>query len=430
MSPKPHLHVHSARSPRPRAGNRTFMLVVAAVTPWVCFTTQAALTSANYRIEPTAFSGGASQSASANYSSFSGISSTVVGTSTSAAYTAHYGFFPSAGPVDVTGRFAFYNQSSFDGNNAAANASDDNAIATDKKALLPGGTGAFVNYTSYSRGLNGIMIDLPNGAAPTVSDFVFKKGNNNTPSGWVSASAPSSITVRAGAGVGGADRVTLIWPTATSVKKEWMQVTVLATANTGLSIPDTFYFGNAIGETGNTAANAFVSGTDESGIRANPRGFSNPAPIDFRFDINRDRQVSGTDVSIVRANATGFANVLKLITPGTSGDPMLAIAEGADFGRGRVALMSAGDGEPKSEPGRMSIVGFDSGTESSLHGWFPAGNLSPDRVRFQSSDDLNGTWRDLVPGPRMNLEGDIYTFELPGSDGGAQQFFRIVISNP
>src|SRR5205085_2665199 len=47
---------------------------------------------------------------------------------------------PDAVPATVAGRFVFYNQSKFDGNNAAANASDDAAIATDKIALLPGGT--------------------------------------------------------------------------------------------------------------------------------------------------------------------------------------------------------------------------------------------------------------------------------------------------
>ncbi len=403
---------------------------VAAVVPWVSWMAQAGVTSANYRIEPTAFSGGATHATSADYSSFSGISSTVVGTATSAAYTAHYGFFPSAGPVDVTGRFVFYNQSSFDGNNAAANAGDDAAIATDKVALLPGGTAVFANYTSYSRGLNGIMVDLPNGAAPTASDFAFKKGNNNTPSGWVAGPTPSSVTVRAGAGAGGADRVTLIWPTSTSVKKEWMQVTVLATTNTGLSSPDIFYFGNAIGETGNSTANAFVSGTDESAIRANPRGFANPAPVDFRFDINRDRQVSGTDVSILRANATGFANALRLIAPGAGGDALIVSADVQEAGQRRVALLSDDLDLRATEPGRLSVLEFQSGGESTLHGWFPAGELSPDRVRVQASDDLHGTWRDLVPAPVMTLNGDAYTLELPTFSGSGNQFYRILIITP
>lgn len=56
--------------------------------------------------------------------------------------------WPPAGPASrhvgltltaatVVDRKLFYNNSSFDGNNAAANASDDAAIAIDKSALLP-----------------------------------------------------------------------------------------------------------------------------------------------------------------------------------------------------------------------------------------------------------------------------------------------------
>ena len=62
---------------------------------------------------------------------------------------------------------------SFDGNDPAANAADDAAIATDKTALLPGQTATFANYTSYSRGINGIMVDiagLPGNV--TANDFV------------------------------------------------------------------------------------------------------------------------------------------------------------------------------------------------------------------------------------------------------------------
>ena len=78
----------------------------------------------------------------------------------------------------VTGRMVFYNNSSFDA------ISDDAAIASDKTALLPGDTASFANYTSFSSGLNGIMIDirrLANLTGLTATDFTFKVGNNNTP---------------------------------------------------------------------------------------------------------------------------------------------------------------------------------------------------------------------------------------------------------
>ena len=67
---------------------------------------------------------------------------------------------PGAFYANVVGRNIFYNRSGFDGNNAAANAADDAAIATDKSALLPGAAATLANYTSYTRGINGIMVDV------------------------------------------------------------------------------------------------------------------------------------------------------------------------------------------------------------------------------------------------------------------------------
>ena len=77
------------------------------------------------------------------------------GTAQSSAYQAQNSYVgqaaASAGIVD--GRLVFYNHSTWDGNDVLANANDDNAIAPEKSALLPGGTATFANYTSYSRGL-------------------------------------------------------------------------------------------------------------------------------------------------------------------------------------------------------------------------------------------------------------------------------------
>ena len=227
----------------------------------------------------------------------------------------------------VVGRHVFYNQSYFDGNSAAANAADDNAIAADKVALRPGQTATFANYTSYSRGLTGVMVDLaglPANAALTAADFQFRVGNSNDPGTWAAAPAPTGVTVRPGAGAGGSSRVTLIWANG-AIQKQWLRVTVLPTANTRLSSPDVFYFGNAVGESGNTTANAFVNATDELAARNNPRLVGNPAPVTFRFDYNRDRYVNASDQLIARNNKTGVANALRLIaTPAASASPARA----------------------------------------------------------------------------------------------------------
>ena len=93
--------------------------------------------------------------------------------------------------VNVLARRLFYNNSLADGDDPAANEADDQAIATDKHALLPGETASFANYSSYDRGINGIMIDIPalaGRAQPLgVDDFEFRVGNSNDPSNWMPA---------------------------------------------------------------------------------------------------------------------------------------------------------------------------------------------------------------------------------------------------
>ena len=220
-----------------------------------------------------------------------------------------------AGPATVVARHVSCNNSAFDGNDPAANAADDDAIAPDKTALQPGQAATFANYTSYSRGINGLIVDIadPPGT-PTASDFQFHVGNDNNPAGWPAAPAPLSVTVRPGEGTGGADRVTILWPDG-AIQKQWLQVTVKATANTGLVADDVFYFGNAIGETGNSGTDAEVTPTDNINVRNNPHTLAvNPAAIDDVCDFNRDKKVGPTDSIICRNNGTSSQTALQLIT--------------------------------------------------------------------------------------------------------------------
>jgi hypothetical protein len=241
--------------------------------------------------------------------------------------------FTAPGPF-VAGRRVFYNNSAFDGNNPAANAADDNAVAPDKVALMPGRTARLSNYTSYSRGINGVMVDvtgLPPGQL-TAGDFEFRVGNSNTPGSWASAPAPSSVSRRDGAGAGGSVRVTLVWPDG-AVRNQWLRVAVLASARTGLAAADVFYFGNAVGESGNSTSDARVTIADEMGARSHQRTLLNPAPADWRWDFNRDRRVNSADQLIARANKTTTATDLNLITVPVS---VVAGANTADpIARGR-----------------------------------------------------------------------------------------------
>jgi hypothetical protein len=225
-------------------------------------------------------------------------------------------------PATVAARHVFYNHSAFDGNDAAANAADDGAIATDKQALRPGQTATFSNVTSYSRGINGVMIDvanLPAGAAPTAGDFSFRSGRGAA----TFSDGPSNVqvSVRRGAGMNGSDRVTLTWPDynpasasplAQAVANAWLEVTVKANGNTGLAAPDVFGFGNLIGETGNAPSALAVDTSDLLAVRRKLFTF---APVTSRFDFVRDGRVTASDFSIVRAN---FLRRLTLTTVATS----------------------------------------------------------------------------------------------------------------
>ena len=221
-------------------------------------------------------------------------------------------------PSVVVGRHIFYNRSAFDGNDAAANSADDAAIAPDKSALLPGGKGAFANYTSYSRGINGIMVDVSDlPGTPTVNDFAFKVGNNNTPGGWAAAQSPASITIRTGAGVSGADRITIIWVDG-AIKKQWLQTTVKASTTTGLAADDVFYFGNALGEVGNSVTDAVVDSTDVLNP-FNQQTSAGAATITSKVDLDRNRAVDTSDVLLPFNNQTSVATALKLIDLGGGG---------------------------------------------------------------------------------------------------------------
>ena len=216
-------------------------------------------------------------------------------------------------PAEIIARHIFYNNSSFDDGNPLPSA-DDQAVAPDKAALLPGQTATLANYTSYSRGINGIMIDVAGlTGVPTADDFVLTVGNTVDPTAWVDAPAPESITIRPGQGVDGSDRVTLVWPD-NAIQKQWLQVTIPAGGNLGLAEPDLFYFGNAMADSGNATTNAKVDVFDILGTRNNQRNFTDPAPIDFDFDYDRNRRVDIFDMLIARNNQTQFHNALKLIT--------------------------------------------------------------------------------------------------------------------
>ncbi len=93
--------------------------------------------------------------------------------------------------ASIAGRHVFYNNSSYD--DEAKGRTDFDAIAPDKVALLPGEPASFANYTSYVKGINGIVIDiydLANPASISAADFAVKVGNNDDTASWLSGPTP------------------------------------------------------------------------------------------------------------------------------------------------------------------------------------------------------------------------------------------------
>ena len=224
----------------------------------------------------------------------------------------------------VVGRQTFY------GNSALS--AYDPAVATDKTALLPGQTATYANYTSFDRGINGIVIDVAD-LSPTADagGFRFHVRTGSHDDGW-NRVYPSETQILPGAGTDQSDRVVVAFDDY-QITNTWLRVTVESGSATGLEQPDVFYFGNAVGETGNDALGAclptvvLTNAADVVAVRDNPRGPSNPASIDNRFDVNRDGHVDAVDIILARNNAGGPLSALPLLRP-VAGEPQSPPAGG------------------------------------------------------------------------------------------------------
>jgi hypothetical protein len=264
----------------------------------------------------------------------------------------------------VVGRHVFYNQSAFDGMDAGLNSSDDGAIATDKVAYLPGaGLAGTSNVTSYTRGINGIMIDLASNHGPlTLNDFTFKVGANNTPGAWADAPAPTGFTVRAGAGDGGSDRVEITWAD-NAIKNTYLQVIVEGNdatggpnTNTGLATSDVFYFGNRVGDSGTDTPATFFQTTvsDSAQVFGNITG---SAMIDNVYDYNRSGSVTTIDASIPFANLGVLERIDIPVGAPLSPAPLPA-SSGDDDGASAVAFtLASATAVSDSEPLPLSRTG-------------------------------------------------------------------------
>jgi hypothetical protein len=93
-----------------------------------------------------------------------------------------------------------------------------------------------------------------------------------------------------------------------------------------LNLPadDVFYFGNSIGDSGNSTTDANVNAADVLGARGHATATASMTNV---WDYNRDKVVDALDVTIAQSNITAGAAVLKLITPPLAGGGAVAIHE-------------------------------------------------------------------------------------------------------
>ncbi len=312
----------------------------------------------------------------------------------------------------VVGRRVFYNNSAWDGNDPAANASDDDAIATDKSPLFEGDAATFANYTSYSRGINGIMVDVADAVlTPSASDFVFKAGSDSDPAAtWTNAPAPTSITVRPGAGVGGSDRVTIIWADS-AIANQWLQVTYTPAA-------DVFYYGNAIGDTGDSIDDAEVTPTDEIAVRDSATSLGTGAAlITDAADFNRDKKIGPTDAIIIRNNGTNSITAVPLISfvfnpapiVNAGNDIFLAVTETANL-HGTVDDALTSTWLKVSGPGTVTF-----GDASALDTTATFSAVGSYELRLLANDgEKNGADNILVKAEGAYLEDDFDDNNLDG----------------
>jgi hypothetical protein len=223
-------------------------------------------------------------------------------------------------PTTVAGRWLFYNRSGYDGTAAPSpDSSDDNARAIDKVALLPGaGRATPDNVSAYSRGINGLFIDLadlPPGVTPGAADLEFRVGRTGNPADWAPAPNPTIVAVRRGAGVGGSDRLEVVFADG-AIRNQWLQVTVKATDRTGLAAPDVFYFGSLVGDVGDTTPDmtvARINVLDLARVKKNVP--TTNAFMTNKHDIDRDGKINAVDLSLIKANLYATLEMLDPSAP-------------------------------------------------------------------------------------------------------------------
>jgi uncharacterized delta-60 repeat protein len=220
----------------------------------------------------------------------------------------NFGYRQTGQPA-VVGAHLFYDNSAYDAVDPSFHSeANDAAIAPGKAPLQPGQAGGFANVSGYSRGLNGVIIDLMSvlpQSPPLNTDFLFRFSRGGPSPTWTAAPTPR-WGLRPGDGAGGTERVELTFPD-NAMRDGWVEVTVAANIRTGLPAPRKFYFGHLTGNVvGGGASELAVDSRDLVAVRRRAATFGDAVitktGVIDPMDVNADGLVDQADVLIVRAN--------------------------------------------------------------------------------------------------------------------------------
>lgn len=207
--------------------------------------------------------------------------------------------------VAVVRRSVFYAGSSFASSSVEGGLDSSKSLvrSTASPQLL-----TYANLINTNKGINGLVFDIAGlvGSSLDASDFSFRMSptgqfveSANPPSSWETAPSPSLIRVVPGTASTPA-RVRLEWG-ENQIANRWLQIKILATANTGLDAPQTYYLGHLMGETnGSIEGGGFLVRTLDVSAIANAIG--NQTTVTSILDLNKDGFVRTLDAGLASSS--------------------------------------------------------------------------------------------------------------------------------
>ena len=235
-----------------------------------------------------------------------------------------------APPATIQEAYLFYKGSTFASALGVAGAIDpinDGSGNPEGKDLLRSGasqTTVVTNVSNYSRGINGLVFDVNNltAATLTASDFVFRR-----PAGLVSGVVdpvnwtgivPAPTTINVSVLSGSTSRVRIEFPDWNSttntggIANTWLQVILRANSNTGLTAPVVYYIGHAAGE-GAGGSPYRVGSAELSNIQS---GINSAfVPLSDVRDVDKSRRVGAGDLSFIQPRVSSTILLQNITIP-------------------------------------------------------------------------------------------------------------------